>query len=442
MRIEQFVYTTAEIDGRLGYQAVARSKGITDEIVSNMYGYMHPAGIDPSDFEESRSMRLLDGGLVVYCIAKNAGIGHDGRPHTLYCHAFVVREEEFIESGYDTRVLDALYVEDKAVRGTLPTMSLDLPPLPIRHGSTGEHDLGEALDPLFRGKSVAWIGGGRFLQDVLRMLPVSLRLVPFSTLVLLPDRQPEYRLIACPEIVKYRLPKSFATMPGVNVPSKDVSHYAQLVASGRHDRVARIQQMFDEQGVSMPGGLGLACDREMYAMAPGPEKPDIAGLVLDRIWGLDNAGFLKYLGEIGGSLNLGDPPGGWAEIPNPRPRAQNSRPGWTMEDHLSWILPALFDPDDAHALQRHHMEWLKETSKTGGRPAIRFTYEGHPRIVIKFKLANGVLRGIQVGGESGSRLPREAVFHTLKIRNLEVAAGRGRGPGIRRQSKIPAFSRA
>ncbi|MDA7949513.1 MAG: hypothetical protein MPJ78_18785 [Hyphomicrobiaceae bacterium] len=440
MRIEQFVYTTAEINNRLGYQVVARSRGITDEIISEMDGYMHPAGINPHDFEESRSMRLLDGGLVAYGIARNVGIGHDGRPHTLYCHVFVVDGKEFAGAGYDTRVFDALYVEDKAVRGSLPSISLDLRPLPVRHDAAGEHDLGEALDPLFRGKNVAWIGGGKSLQDVLRMLPESLRLVPFSTLVLAPDRQPEYRLVACPEIVKYRLPKAFATVPGVHVPSRDVSRYARLIVTGQHDRVDRIQMMFDEQGVPGPDGLGLACDRDLHAAAPDAEKPGIARSILGRIWGLDDARFSKYVGEIRESLALEDPPHGWSKIPvSDYPKRDPAQTRHADHRPLSWW--HMFGYDFMPAPQSRHLDWLEGMSKKGGRSVIRFTYGGYPRIVMKFNLADGVLRGIQAGGRSDGQLPQVATFDAHRIRDMEVAAGYGDGAGGP-QPKIPALSQA
>ncbi|CAI9830780.1 hypothetical protein IBTHAUMO2_1090010 [Nitrosopumilaceae archaeon] len=423
MRIDQFVYTTADIDGRLGYQVVARSSGITDEMVSVMYGYMHPAGIEPNRFKESRSLRLLDGGPAIYCIARNAGAGHDGRPHTLYCHAFAVDAAEFAASGYDTRVFDVLYVEDKGARGTLPHLDLELDPKPAGSG----HDarcLAAALAPLFQGQRTAIVSDGRLLQDLLRMLPPSIRLVPFSTLVIQPDRQPEYRLVACPDIVRYRLPKDFAIVPPVDDPPEDVSYYAGIAAGGQQDRMDGIQRMFDSQGLPGLEGLGLACDRDRHALAPAAERPAIAARILRRAWDLGDEAFTECLGDVAGSLELEDPRGGWIRVSGAVPRNERHDPApWNIFHPALWMASSLLDYDGWFGSGENQLAGLARLSDAKSRSAIRFTYGGHPIILLRFKLADGMLRGIQVGGKSDGPLPRAAEFEADRISDIRSAAG-------------------
>lgn len=422
MRIDQFVYTTADIDGRLGYQVVARSAGVTDEMVSVMYGYMHPAGIEPNRFKESRSLRLLEGGLAIYCIARNAGDGHDGRPHTLYCHAFVVNRDEFAASGFDTRVFDVLYVEDKGARGTLPHLDLELDPKPAGSG----HDarcLAAALAPLFRGQRTAIVSDGRLLQDLLRMLPPSIRLVPFSTLVIQPDRQPEYMLVACPDIVRYRLPKDFAIVPSADDPPVDVSYYAGIAAGGQQDRMDDIQRMFDSQGLPGLEGLGLACDRDRHARAPAAGRPAIAARILRRAWDLGDEAFTECLGDVAGSLELGDPRGGWIRVSGAVPRNVHDPAPWNMFHPALWMAGSLLDYDGWFGSGENQLAGLARLSDTKSRSAIRFTYGGHPRILLRFNLAGGMLSGIQVGGASDVRLPRAATFEAGMISDIRAAKG-------------------
>ena len=58
--VEQFIYTTASIENKKGYQIVAKSEGITEKIVEELETYAYPVDLDPRKFNESRSLLELE----------------------------------------------------------------------------------------------------------------------------------------------------------------------------------------------------------------------------------------------------------------------------------------------------------------------------------------------------------------------------------------------
>ena len=115
--VEQFVYTTASIEERKGYQIVAKSDGITEKTISELEQYVYPIGINPSEFKESRSLLLLQDDLIAYSRIKNIGLGYDGRDNTLYNHTFVFSKNDFEKYGNNSRIFDKFYLEDKTIQG-------------------------------------------------------------------------------------------------------------------------------------------------------------------------------------------------------------------------------------------------------------------------------------------------------------------------------------
>lgn len=201
---EQFIYTSAEIDSKKGYQIIAKSPGISDEIISEMSDYFYPIGISPDKFTESQSLLLLRNNWIAYSRIKNIGMGYDGRSNTLYNHTILIRNEDFREFEYDSRILDAYYVEmpfyqerilmpinieRKIVPESFPTLLLS------------PQSLETLLKGLFRRQRIAIlkIGDIGHIQNILTLLPISLRLISFSTLVVYPDKQPRFNLIEIPK---------------------------------------------------------------------------------------------------------------------------------------------------------------------------------------------------------------------------------------------------
>ena len=105
LNVEQFIYTAADIENKKGYQIVAKSKGITEKIVSELESYVYPINTDPGKFKESISFIPLENDLIAYSRIKNIGLGYDGRENTLYNHTFIFSKNDFERYDNDSRIL-------------------------------------------------------------------------------------------------------------------------------------------------------------------------------------------------------------------------------------------------------------------------------------------------------------------------------------------------
>src|SRR5690242_2564003 len=96
LNVDQFVYTTATLSGKSGYQIIAKSSGITEEMISTLDPYLYPIGIIPSKFKESKSFLVFKKNKKIsFSKIRNIGIGHDGRSNTLYNHTLVMDLDDF-----------------------------------------------------------------------------------------------------------------------------------------------------------------------------------------------------------------------------------------------------------------------------------------------------------------------------------------------------------
>lgn len=404
-RIEQFVYTAADIDGKRGYQTVARSPGIDDDTLAEMALYMHPAGIVSSEFKESKSLLELDGGRIAYTVARNAGSGYDGRDDTLCSHVLVMHTSDFAKAGYDSRVLDPLCKADKHSRGHLPVIEakLEAIPAPPITEAVGEV-LARCITSLLAGKRTALLSGGSCsIQDVLRLLPESARLVSFSTVVPRPEKQPRYRFIAVPRTVPTGIPEEFEVInqgagQGREI-SVDVAYYAQLLLDGRTNAAGDVRSMFDgAAGGSWEDRLGLACDRSRYIAAGPEERRDLAGKILTRAEKIGHRTLLECVQEVAGSLGRIEP-----QIAH----GQQDRSGVD------------YDGDRGG----HWAPILSELSRRGGWLPIRFTDVEKTRIMTKFRVVGGRLCGHLVGGEPDMPIPSYQEFDVSRISDVGVAIG-------------------
>lgn len=191
---EQFVYMPAAAKGRRGYQVVAKSPGVSDDMLAQMEPYMLPAGVGRG-FSSSKSLLLLRGNLVAYSNVTNVGDGYDGRPNALYNHTLILSEQSFASVGFDTRALDAHFSRGH-LRGVLPRISIEGRAREPQISQEYQHFVLPVLRALFANQRMALSGVGdlSFLPNVLVLLPPSMRLVPFSTCLPNPVRQPAYRL--------------------------------------------------------------------------------------------------------------------------------------------------------------------------------------------------------------------------------------------------------
>ncbi len=213
-RCDHFIYTAGNIGNNEGYQIIAQSAGITPEITSKLEKYLYPLGVKVSEFKESRSLLLLSHNKIAYSIVKNMGIGYDGRRGTLYNHTFVMDENEFEELGFDSRVFEKYFIKNDSLRGELKPVNVESNHIPTDFKFLKKQDsklMGEILYRITLRKKIAILKTDElmFLHNILSILPPPLRLVPFSTLVVEPDRQDKFHLIAVPKEIQSKIPKSF-----------------------------------------------------------------------------------------------------------------------------------------------------------------------------------------------------------------------------------------
>jgi hypothetical protein len=201
LNIDQFVYTSASLSWKSGYQIIAKSNGVTEEIVSALDPYLYPIGITPSKFKESKSLLVLKKNKkIAFSKIRNIGIGYDGRGNTLYNHTLVMDLEDFRQIDFDTRILEHFYFEDFNIQGNLPRLKIEprKSTLQIDEIEDIELVLREILSALFNEEKIAIIGSENteLIQKILGLMPPSMRLISFSTLVNDVDKQPNYNFIS------------------------------------------------------------------------------------------------------------------------------------------------------------------------------------------------------------------------------------------------------
>ena len=309
IRAEQMVYTTANIDGKKGYQVVAKSRGISSAIESSLRHHFHPRGVWPEDFRESHTLTVLGDGLIAYCHARNIGVGYDGRRDTLCSHALVLASDAFKEYGYDTRILDPLHPGSRRVRGELPAVEIDPPQLPPAGAGGLRQVLRGALGPVLSGKRTAVQSSDpTAAQDLLSLIPPSARLVPFSSMATDAEDVSRYNLVFFPpgkaprresglEVIK---PGSGYGLADGGAFGRSIQQYAQTVLEGGPQRVRNIQDRFEESPCMLrEDRMVLACAHERFLEAPSEDaKKACAEDILSVIKGTDARSFSKYFDLI------------------------------------------------------------------------------------------------------------------------------------------------
>ena len=233
---DHFIYTAGKVGSTEGYQIVAKSSGITDEIISKLEKYLYPLGVKTSEFEESRSLLILPHNKIAYSIVKNIGIGYDGRRGTLYNHTFVIDQDDFEKLDFDSRVFEKYFIKDDSLRGDLNPVSLEHPLLTADFKFLKKYDfvlLEELLYRISTRKKIALVKTDElmFLHNVFAILPPPLRLIPFSTLVIEPDRQDKFHLIQIPKEIEPKLTKNFVVIDPiqVDISTRKQSEYDDII---------------------------------------------------------------------------------------------------------------------------------------------------------------------------------------------------------------------
>ena len=210
---EHFIYTAGKVGDREGYQVIAKSSGITEKQTEELREYMYPLGITVEKFTKSKSLLVLRG-IVAYSIIKNIGIGYDGRRGTLYNHTFIIKKKDFEQLNYDSRIFDQYFIEDDSIRGELESLEIDPQEFKIDLGiinsSLGKNEQKMFLYGLLKKNKISIVSREiELIQNVLMSLPPQYRLIPFSTLVIEPEKQYKYSIMQIPEEIKPKIDKNF-----------------------------------------------------------------------------------------------------------------------------------------------------------------------------------------------------------------------------------------
>lgn len=227
---DHFIFTAAKTEAKTGYQVIAKSSGITDEIILELDDYLYPIGVNVSEFIESRSLLKIKNEKIAYSIIKNIGKGYDGRSGTLYNQTFVIDKEEFRKLDFDSRVFDDYLIEDDSIRGNLKTLEIEYkyisPDFRLLE-NLGHDVLKSLLHSIFKRNKIALVKTDNFriIQNVLAIVPPSMRLMEFSTMVNQPNRQYRYRFIQVPEEAQPSLERNFVIINPNDPKSLSKRHY-------------------------------------------------------------------------------------------------------------------------------------------------------------------------------------------------------------------------
>lgn len=211
---EHFIYTSSKTPKKTGYQVLLKSKGITERILSQLKEYHYPIGIKPKEFKESCFLVILDDMRIAYSIVKNIGLGYDGRDNTLYNHTFIMKINDFEELNFDSRVFYQYFIPYDSMPNELEPISISPVELPLKIDIICEFGLiplRKFLESYFENRKIAISNfeDNYFIQELLSVLPMDMKLNSFSTNVVDPDRQNKFNIIQISKQNLHKLDRSF-----------------------------------------------------------------------------------------------------------------------------------------------------------------------------------------------------------------------------------------
>ncbi len=252
---DHFIYTSAKTDEKEGYQIIAKSNGISNEILSELSGYYYPIGTNLEKFQESRS-QLIFKNKIAYSIIKNIGVGYDARRGTLYNHTFIFDKEDFEKIENDSRIFDNYFIEDSNLSGKLEPIQIKSSPVPIDFSAFSGISEG-ILNKIFHGiiskKKIAYanIESISAIQNLLVALPMPMRLLSFSTLVTDTKRQTTYDFIQIP-YDKIDLTDKRWTVVGFSnkddsyIRFKDVTYFSHIIYTKNKSKIHEFNTEFNK----------------------------------------------------------------------------------------------------------------------------------------------------------------------------------------------------
>lgn len=206
---EQFIFTSSKLEEG-GYQVIAKSSGITEKILRELEECVYPIGIEPSEFHDSKSMRILEN-EIAFIQSKNIGIGQDGRSDTMYSHIIIMNKDDFKKFGNDSRIFNEYYSETKE-SGHLAPLSIENKKLNPDFACVdiiGIIQVQKCLKAIFKNEKIAIINekNQKLIQSILSLMPPSLSLKSFSTQVPQPNVQTKFEIIQTSEQNDYLINK-------------------------------------------------------------------------------------------------------------------------------------------------------------------------------------------------------------------------------------------
>lgn len=318
---EHFIYTSAEISSKKGYQIIAKSPGVSEEIISDLSDYFYPVGILPNQFRQSCSLLLLRNNMVAFSRIRNIGIGYDGRQNTLYNHTILMKLEDFNKLNNDSRLLQEHYLEIPNYKEEILTpMVIESRILPPDNSLSLEIDpesLEVIMRGLFRRRKVAIlkIKDVEYIPSILSILPPSLRLISFSTLVGNPDKQPKFHFIETPKQNRILLKNDFIIIDpqtshyNENEPIDEFAKSIRYLTDVAIFKNSKLLQDIHTDFEKIPGQdfvdkITLVTNYQQFNMSIDKvSKEKHAFVMLEILQRLDEQTTLEYLNRIKTSLS-------------------------------------------------------------------------------------------------------------------------------------------
>lgn len=214
---QHFIYTTASLKDKSGYQIVAQSKNISSELLSKLKGNFLPVGVDPANIEKCYVFFVFEND-VVFSTIKNIGIGFDGRNNTLYNHSIILSKDDFLKIHNNPKVLSEYFIDDYSIQGNME-------PVIINEQDIKNYDLSffadwpktileYVFDGIFNNKKIALYGisDNKFLLNLISVLPESLRLQSFSTGISDPNKQSTFNILQINSDMIFNKDNSYETI--------------------------------------------------------------------------------------------------------------------------------------------------------------------------------------------------------------------------------------
>jgi len=255
---DYFIYTSAKTEKREGYQIISKTDGITEKIIDELTDYFYPVGVDPLEFNESRSLRAIADDKIVYSVIKNIGTGYDTRKGTLYNQSFVINKNDFQIINNDSRIFDDFFEINLRPHEVLEKINIEPRKIPFRFEKIRDvpkEALSLVLKYLILGRNLAlsYTSDPTLIQDILAILPPSMRIIPFSTLVNQPKRQPEFNFIQIPKKLFYTLDRTWESIditnpveiPKLGKNDSDFEYLTEIISSENHKVLDDIHRSFE-----------------------------------------------------------------------------------------------------------------------------------------------------------------------------------------------------